>query len=60
MKEHRIDHHQSCPHAHQQMGDVERKHKHIVDSGLAILNHAQLSQEFWNYAFAITTFSTIE
>ena len=30
----------SCPHTHHQMGSVERKHRHIVDTGLALLAHA--------------------
>jgi histone deacetylase 1/2 len=29
-----IAHHVSCPHAHQQNGAAERKHRHIVEVGL--------------------------
>lgn len=38
------------------MGVVERRHKYIVDSGLALLDHAKLTKELWNYAFATATF----
>ena len=30
-----ISHHVSCPHAHQQNGSAERKHRHIVKVGLS-------------------------
>jgi hypothetical protein len=32
-----IIHHVSCPHAHQQSGVIERKHRHIVEVGLSLL-----------------------
>jgi len=32
-----ISHHVSCPHAHQQNGSAERKHRHIVEVGLSLL-----------------------
>lgn len=34
------------------MGVVKHKHRHIVNSGLTLLNHAGLLHEFWTYAFA--------
>lgn len=46
-----IVHRLSCPHTHPQMGKVERRHRHIVDTGLAMLNHAGLEEHFWDYAF---------
>ena len=42
------------PHTHHQNGVVERKHRHIVDSGLTLLHHASLSLQFWDYAFTTT------
>ncbi|KAL5823959.1 hypothetical protein ACOSQ4_021859 [Xanthoceras sorbifolium] len=36
-----------CPHTHQQNGLPERKHRHIAESGLAMLAHAQLPLTFW-------------
>jgi len=35
-----IIHHVSCPHAHQQNGSAERKHRHIVEVGLSLLAHS--------------------
>jgi hypothetical protein len=35
-----ITHHVSCPHAHQQNGSTERKHRHIVEVGLSLLTDA--------------------
>jgi hypothetical protein len=35
-----ISHQVSCPHTHQQNGAAERKHRHIVEMGLALLAHA--------------------
>jgi hypothetical protein len=33
-----ITHRLSCPHTHQQNGAIERKHRHIVETGLALLH----------------------
>ena len=46
-----ISHHVSCPHAHQQNGSAERKHRHIVEVGLAILASASMPLKFWDEAF---------
>ena len=46
-----ISHHISCPHAHQQNGSAERKHRHIVEIGLTILAHASMPLKFWDEAF---------
>lgn len=53
---HEIAHQRLCPHIHQQMGSVERRHRHIVDIGLSLLDHARLPLEFWYYAFTTATF----
>jgi len=37
-----IDHRLTCPHTHQQNGFVERKHRLIVETGLALLASASL------------------
>jgi hypothetical protein len=39
-------HHVSCPHTHQQNGFAERKHHHIVETGLFLLAHASLPLKF--------------
>jgi histone deacetylase 1/2 len=41
-----ISHLVSCPHAHQQNGPAERKHRHIVEMGLSLLAHAQMPLKF--------------
>jgi histone deacetylase 1/2 len=51
-----IDHHVSCPHAHQQNGSAERKHRHIVEMGLTLLAHSSVPLKFWDEAFATTVF----
>jgi histone deacetylase 1/2 len=46
-----IIHQVPCPHAHQQNGSAERKHRHIVEIGLALLAHASMPLKFWDEAF---------
>jgi len=41
----------SCPHTHHQMSSVERKHRHLVDTGLAMLAHATVPLSIWDDAF---------
>jgi histone deacetylase 1/2 len=41
-----ITHHVSCLHAHQQNGSAERKHRHIVEVGLALLSKASMPLKF--------------
>ena len=51
-----IAHHVSCPHTHQQNGSAERKHRHIVETGLALLAHASVPIKFWDEAFLTATY----
>ncbi|KAG8491470.1 hypothetical protein CXB51_014668 [Gossypium anomalum] len=46
-----ILHHVSCPHTSEQNGVVERKHWHIVETGLTLLAQANLLMQHWGYAF---------
>jgi len=55
-----IVHHVSCPHAHQQNGSAERKHRHIVEVGLSLLAQASMPLKFWDEAFLAATYSSIE
>ncbi|KAH9793691.1 retrovirus-related pol polyprotein from transposon RE1 [Citrus sinensis] len=41
----------SCPYTHHQNGVVERKHRHVVESGLTLLAQAKLPLQFWWEAF---------
>ena len=51
LQQHGIHHRLTCPYTHQQNDYVERKHRHIVDMGLALLVHANLPLKFWVEAF---------
>src|SRR3954463_8199439 len=51
-----ITHHVSCPHAHQQNGSAERKHRHIVEVGLSLLAHASMPLKYWDEAFIAATY----
>lgn len=46
-----ISHHVSYAHAHQQNGSAERKYRHIVEVGLALLAGASMPLKFWDEAF---------
>ena len=46
----------SCPHTHQQQGSVERKHRHLVETGLSLLASASMPLKFWDEAFLTTYF----
>ena len=51
-----IEHHVSCPHAHQQNGSAERKHRHIVEVGISLLAHASMPLKYWDEAFIAATY----
>jgi histone deacetylase 1/2 len=51
-----ISHQVSCPHAHQQNDSAERKHRHIVEVGLALLASASMPLKFWGEAFLTATY----
>jgi hypothetical protein len=46
-----VSYHLSCPHTHHQMGSIERKHRHIVETGLTLLATANVPLSFWDSAF---------
>jgi transposase InsO family protein len=46
-----ILHRFSCPHTSQQNGVAERKHRHVMDTGLALLAQSGLSIKYWVDAF---------
>jgi hypothetical protein len=46
-----ISYRQTCPHTHHQNGSVERKLRHIVDTGLALLAHSHVPLKYWDDAF---------
>lgn len=56
LSDHGIAHWRSYPYIHQQMGSVEQWHRHIVDIGLSLLDHAKLPLEFWYFTFTAAAF----
>jgi hypothetical protein len=50
-----ISHLVLCPHTHQQNGTAERKHRHIVEMGLALLANASMPLKYWDQAFLTAT-----
>jgi len=53
---HGIIHRLICPHTHHQNGVVERKHRHVVELGLALLKQASLRLKFWDFAFTAAVY----
>ena len=51
-----IHHRYTFPYTHQQNGIVERKHQHVVETGLSLLAHASLPLKYWSYAFKAVVF----
>jgi len=51
-----ITHRLTCPHTHHQNGSVERKHRHIVETGLTLLATAKLPLHYWDHAFLTATY----
>jgi hypothetical protein len=47
-----IIHHLTCPHTPQQNGVAERKHRHLIQTTLALLSQSGLSLSHWSYALA--------
>lgn len=56
LKSNDIEHRMTCPHTSQQNGLVERKHRHIVETSLALLSHSSLKLEFWDDAFSTAVY----
>ena len=45
-----VSHRISCPHTHQQNGAIERKHRHLVETALALLAQSCVPLRFWDDA----------
>lgn len=52
-----ITHHVSYPHTLQQNGSAERKHKYIVEVGLALIAFFSMPLTFWDEAFTFAVYS---
>jgi histone deacetylase 1/2 len=51
-----VVHRLTCPHTHHQNGLVERKHRHLVETGLTLLSQADLPMQYWDHAFITAAF----
>ncbi|RVW28942.1 Retrovirus-related Pol polyprotein from transposon RE1 [Vitis vinifera] len=51
LEAHGILHQFSCPHTPQQNGRAERKIRHLVETGLALMAQSFLPSKYWTYAF---------
>jgi hypothetical protein len=51
-----ILHRLACPYSHHQQGTVERRHHHIVETGLTLLAASFVPHGYWNEAFVTATF----
>ncbi|KAJ0702566.1 putative RNA-directed DNA polymerase [Helianthus annuus] len=51
-----IIHRLSCPHTSEQNGTVERRHRHVVETGLTLLAQSHVPQRFWHFAFEIAVY----
>ncbi|KAL1194500.1 Retrovirus-related Pol polyprotein from transposon RE2 [Cardamine amara subsp. amara] len=51
-----IAHRTSPPHTPEHNGISERKHRHIVETGLALLSHAHMPKEYWSFAFSTVVY----
>lgn len=51
-----IVHRLSCPHTHEQNGYVERRNRHVVETGLTLLAQGNVPHRFWHYAFDTAVF----
>ncbi|KAL6278174.1 hypothetical protein ACE6H2_021775 [Prunus campanulata] len=45
-----IIHQKSCPYTPEQNGLAERKHRHLIETTITLLQHAKLPSSFWTYA----------
>lgn len=47
---------ESCPYTSAQNGRAERKHRHVVESGLTLLAQAKMPLHYWWEAFSTAVF----
>lgn len=59
LKQHGISYYTTPLHTPEQNGIAERRHIHIVETGLSLLHHAKLPLTFWSHAFQTTTYLII-
>lgn len=56
LSKHGITHLNTPPHTPEHNGFTERRHRHIVDTALALLHSAHMPLTYWPFATAATTY----
>ena len=51
LQSHGISHYTTPPHTSEQNGITERRHRHVVETGLSLLHYAKLPLEYWSHVF---------
>ncbi|WOG93565.1 hypothetical protein DCAR_0312851 [Daucus carota subsp. sativus] len=51
-----ISHFTTPPHTPEHNGSAERKHRHVTETGLTLLQHAGLPLSYWSHAFQTATY----
>lgn len=51
-----IIHRKSCPYTPEQNGLAERKHRHLIETTITLLQHAKIPSTFWTYAVHTATY----
>lgn len=51
-----IEHMFMCPYSHQQMGTVVKRHGHLIDTVITILEHTSILSEYWDFIVVASTF----
>lgn len=56
LSKHGILHHKSCPYTPEHNGLAERKHRHLVETAITLLQTAKLPNQFWFHACATASY----
>ena len=51
-----VSHLTTPPHTPEHNGFSERRHRHIVETGLSLLSHASIPPTYWTYALAVAVY----
>ena len=51
-----VVHHISCPYTLEQNGLAERKHRHLIETTITLLQHAHIPFSFWTYVVHIASY----